>query len=63
MAPEDAESYANSLNALTNQARGVVRDLNPHVTQFASFFENSAVMFQFDRMSSVTFECELKTVK
>lgn len=32
MAPEDAESYANSLNALTNQARGVVRDLNPHVT-------------------------------
>lgn len=31
MSAEDAEMYANSMNALTNQARGVVRDLSPHV--------------------------------
>lgn len=29
MSVEDAETYAHSMNALTNQARGVVRDLNP----------------------------------
>jgi hypothetical protein len=31
MALEDAEKYAHCMINLTNQARGVVRDLNPKV--------------------------------
>lgn len=31
MSLEDAEKYAHSMISLTNQARGVVRDLNPKV--------------------------------
>jgi dynein light chain roadblock-type len=29
MSIEDAETYAHTMNALTNQARGVIRDLSP----------------------------------
>lgn len=31
MSLDDAEKYAESMISLTNQARGVVRDLNPKV--------------------------------
>ncbi len=37
MTLEEAEKYAHSMISLTNQARGVVRDLNPKVRHRSVF--------------------------
>lgn len=48
MSVEDAETYAHTMNALTNQARGVVRDLNPHVRgDDILFYESAFILIEF----------------
>lgn len=66
MSLDDAEKYAESMISLTNQARGVVRDLNPKVKRdydaksayFTFMFQLVICIFAyFSRMSCGICEC------